>query len=92
MASPLRFDGRVVLVTGAGGGEPRAGPAFRIEGLWRSCGLRSWCWIGRDRCGPGWEGHWACRQVLRVPSLEGALKAHVFPRRDVSRIAGCTAE
>lgn len=36
MASPLRFDGRVVLVTGAGGGEPRAGPAVPMAGLLRA--------------------------------------------------------
>lgn len=50
MASPLRFDGRVVLVTGAGGGEPCAGPAIRIEGL-RGAELVL------DREGPAWARH-----------------------------------
>lgn len=62
MALPLRFDGRVVLVTGAGGGEPRAGPTVSMAGLRRAaagCGAGGGLGgtrVGRARRGTGRTG------------------------------------
>lgn len=85
MASPLRFDGRVVLVTGAGGGEPRAGPAIRIEGLWRAaagCGAGAGSGgtgVGQARRGIGHAGRCsgshARRELIRPTSFPREMSA-----------------
>lgn len=62
MALPLRFDGRVVLVTGAGGGKPRAGPTVPMAGLRRAAarggagGGSGGTRVGRARRGTGRTG------------------------------------
>lgn len=62
MALPLRFDGRVVLVTGAGGGKPRAGPTVSMAGLRRAAarggagGGSGRTRVGRARRGTGRTG------------------------------------
>lgn len=85
MASSLRFDGRVVLVTGAGGGEPGAGPAIRIEGLWRAAAGRGagagsgGTGVGRAQRGTGHVGRCsglqAGRELLRPSSFPGEKSA-----------------
>lgn len=83
MASPLRFDGRVVLVTGAGGGEHAKAGGHALPGVaaWEqlpsglSMGLRAAGW-GREEAAWGargrtrWDGgRGRTTAVVRTPSL-----------------------
>lgn len=73
MASTLRFDGQVVLVTGAGGGEhAKAGghapPGDR--GVGAAAGGSQDAGCGR-RCGVGEEAAWGVRSWTRCDRVEG---------------------
>ena len=94
MASPLRFDGQVVLVTGAGGGErvkaegepPNSGPEFvRSHSCCRRVGGRGRAAVGTTNL--SWSERWGWPALSREPERPTSggwggdtVRCSLFPR------------
>lgn len=84
MASPLRFDGRVVLVTGAGGGEHAKAGGHALPGVaaWEqlpsglSMGLRAAGGVGKQRPGERRGERGAGRGRMRGEDVQLLLSGH----------------